>query len=243
MSKTIFRTVKNPDNPFVMIDKRPIENPKLSWKSKGLLTYLMSRPDNWIVRFRDLVKRSTDGPHAVRAAVRELREAGHIVVEVEREGGKVVRWTYAVYEEPLRGFQQVEKQEVENRTLSNTKSTTKKDYTKKGDILDGMLEAEREAKIRGMDKVEETLCRLDRAFRATFARSTRSQSIARFIMAREKEGESLDAFVQWAKRDEFNASRTYEYAEFPEKIRTRWPQAFAAKGTPQPKSADGSFYG
>ena len=63
--KTIFRVKKNADNPFVMIDRRPIENPKLSWKAKGILAYLLSRPDNWVVRLGDLVKHSPDGAFSV----------------------------------------------------------------------------------------------------------------------------------------------------------------------------------
>ncbi len=126
-AQTIFRVEKNPDNPFVMIDRRPIENPKLSWKAKGLLAYLLSRPDNWIVRFRDLVNRSPDGAHTVRAAMKELRAAGHVKVLAEREKGRVLQWTYTIHESPDGDFQQVEKQQVENRTLNNNnKSLTKK---------------------------------------------------------------------------------------------------------------------
>jgi hypothetical protein len=123
--KTIFRVAKNKDNPFVMIDRRVIENPSLSWKAKGLLAYLLSRPDDWVVRFRDLVNRSPDGGHTVRAAMKELRRAGHVQVEAEREGGRVKQWVYTVHESPDDDFQQVEKQQVENRTHTNTKNTNK----------------------------------------------------------------------------------------------------------------------
>lgn len=122
-AKTIFRVEKNADNPFVMIDRRVIENPKLSWKAKGLLAYLLSRPDNWVVRFGDLAKRAPDGGHTVRAAMKELKTAGHVKVVAERENGRVKQWTYTVFESPISpdvDFQQVEKQDVENRTLNDT---------------------------------------------------------------------------------------------------------------------------
>lgn len=128
--KTIFRVAKNADNPFVMIDRRPIENPKLSWKAKGLLAYLISRPDDWVVRFRDLVNRSPDGGHTVRGAMKELKAAGHVQVIAERDGGRVKRWIYEVYELPPDvEFQQVEKQQVENRTLNKNKSLPKRKRT------------------------------------------------------------------------------------------------------------------
>lgn len=129
MSKTIFRVEKNKDNPFVMIDRRPIENPKLSWRAKGVLTYLISRPDNWTVRLGDLVKRSTDGSAAIRKAVRELRDAGHIVYNIQRENGRIKQWILQVHEVPilLSDFQQVEIQQVVNRTVNDTDSINKND--------------------------------------------------------------------------------------------------------------------
>src|SRR3990170_6856055 len=101
MSKTIFRVKKDPNNPYVMIDKRPIENCDLSWKSKGVLSYLLSRPDDWVVRLADLLQRSPDGSYAVRQAIKELRKAGHMKVKMVREDGHVKEWVYEVYELPL----------------------------------------------------------------------------------------------------------------------------------------------
>jgi hypothetical protein len=124
--KTVFRVAKNADNPFVMIDRRPIENPALSWKAKGILAYLLSRPDDWVIRFKDLVNRSTDGGHMVRAAMKELKAAGHIKVTTEREGGRITRWVYQVYEIPLVENQEVEKQQVKKRASTNKKVVTKK---------------------------------------------------------------------------------------------------------------------
>jgi hypothetical protein len=138
-AQTIFRVEKNSENPFVMIDRRAIENPKLSWKAKGLLAYLLSRPDDWVVRFRDLAKRAPDGAHTIRVAMKELRAAGHVEVITEREGGRIVNWIYKIHEVPDGGFQQVEiqeveKQQVENRTF-NKKDSTKNNSTKKKLII------------------------------------------------------------------------------------------------------------
>jgi hypothetical protein len=121
--RTIFKIEHNSDNPYVILDKRPIENPSMSWKAKGLLAYLISRPDKWIVRMGDLIKRSTDGEHATRAAIQELIDAGHIVRETVRQGGRFESWTMKVYEQPFCGFPQVEKPQVENLAHSNIESS------------------------------------------------------------------------------------------------------------------------
>lgn len=81
------------------------------------------------------------------------------------------------------------------------------------------------------DEVETLLSQLDREFHTSFARTPKSQSVARFVLGQIKKGESLDRFMAWAKRDEFNASRLYEYAEQPDKIRTRWAQAFVKESS------------
>lgn len=100
--KSIIRTVKNSENPFVMIQRAIFENPELSWKAKGLLGYLLSRPDNWSVRVADLVNRSTDGRDACYSALKELGDAGYITKhESESEGGRFAGFDYVVHESPV----------------------------------------------------------------------------------------------------------------------------------------------
>lgn len=97
---TIFRVMKNKDNPYVMVDRRPIDNPRLSYKAKGILTYLLSRPDGWEVNVPDLVNHGIDGPAAIRTGLKELRAAGHIKYNPHREGGYIKKWVIEVYEVP-----------------------------------------------------------------------------------------------------------------------------------------------
>jgi hypothetical protein len=90
--KNIIRVDKT-KNPFAQIDRRIFENENLSWKAKGLLAYLLSRPDDWRVIMGDLVKRSTDGADAVRTALGELQKAGHARLEQLRGEGGVLAGT------------------------------------------------------------------------------------------------------------------------------------------------------
>lgn len=125
---TIFRVVKSKDNPYVMIDRRPIENTTLSFKAKGILTYLLSRPDGWEVSVADLIKRGTDGEKAVRAGLKELKDAGHMKYTTSRKAGRITGWLIEVFEVPDADFVQVENLQVENAgqvlsTLSNKKKT------------------------------------------------------------------------------------------------------------------------
>lgn len=122
---TIYRVVKNKNNPYVMIDRRPVDNPKLSFKAKGILVYLLSRPDGWEVSVADLIKHGTDGEAAVRSGLKELKEAGHMRYTQSRNAGRITGWLIEVFEVPSPDcdFQEVEKQHVENqRQLINIKN-------------------------------------------------------------------------------------------------------------------------
>ena len=141
---TIYRVVKNKDNPFVMIDRRPIDNPKLSYKAKGILTYLMSRPDGWEVSVADLIKHATDGEGGVRSGLKELKLAGHMKYTVSRKQGRITGWLIEVFEVPISPdcqFQdvekpQVEKQDVENRTqVLSILSSTDINHKNEDDVL------------------------------------------------------------------------------------------------------------
>jgi hypothetical protein len=99
--KTIFRAKHDPNNPYVSINRNPITDPLLSYKAKGILAYLLSRPDGWEVNVPDLVNHSTDGPASVRTGLKELRAAGHIHYNTQREGGYIRKWVVEVYEIPV----------------------------------------------------------------------------------------------------------------------------------------------
>lgn len=95
------RVVKR-KNPFIQIDRQPIEDSRLSWKATGLMTYFVSKPDNWEFRMDHIIKSKTDGEKSVRSGINELKEAGYIVRVAFRKDGKVKDYEFFVYEEPVK---------------------------------------------------------------------------------------------------------------------------------------------
>ena len=71
-----------------VVAKKMLADPRLSWKAKGILSYLLGHSDDWEVRTEDLVNRSIDGRDAVYSALNELRKAGYAKLEVVRSKGK-----------------------------------------------------------------------------------------------------------------------------------------------------------
>ena len=136
MSETIFRIQKNADNPFVMIDKNVFEDTSLSFKAKGILGYLLSRPNDWTLIIADIQKRSTDGKDSVKNGIDELIERGYIVkTEQPRQAGKFATCDYVVYEKPINtgvnrcGKTVTDKPQRLNR--HGKSATTNKDITNK----------------------------------------------------------------------------------------------------------------
>ena len=75
MSNTIIRAPRR--HRFVVMDQRAVEDDRLSWAARGLLCYLLSRPDDWKVLVNDLRKRGNLGRDGIYRLLRELRTVGY----------------------------------------------------------------------------------------------------------------------------------------------------------------------
>ena len=134
MDKSIIRTVKNAENPFVMIDRRIFENDGLSLKAKGLLGYLLSRPDNWTICMADLVKRTKDGKASVRSAIEELENCGYVTKVQLRDGNLFNGYEYTVHELPLNPVNSTVDRKMENHISVNQKKENQKSDTNNNDF-------------------------------------------------------------------------------------------------------------
>lgn len=134
MDKSIIRTVKNAENPFVMIDRRIFENDGLSLKAKGLLGYLLSRPDNWTICMADLVNRTKDGKASVRSAMEELENCGYVTKVQLRDGNLFNGYEYTVHELPLKPVNSTVDRKMENQKSVNQKKENQKSDTNNNDF-------------------------------------------------------------------------------------------------------------
>ncbi|MDR0475640.1 MAG: hypothetical protein LBH43_18455 [Treponema sp.] len=86
---------------FFQMNNEPIQDPSLTWAARGLLAYLLSLPENWEVRLRDLILRSgADGRRKTDTALKELIAAGYVVKDQGKNYRRHTRYT--VYETPRR---------------------------------------------------------------------------------------------------------------------------------------------
>ncbi len=95
--------IKKRTNPYLQIDKTPIEDENLSWRARGMLAYLIGRPSNWEISVNQLTKASdSDGRRAVQSTLKELEEAEYLVRYPYRnpETGLMDGWRSMVFETP-----------------------------------------------------------------------------------------------------------------------------------------------
>jgi hypothetical protein len=89
-------------NPYMVVDVTPFRDTRLSWKAKGLMTYFLDKPENWTFYLEHIFNQAPDGEKAVRSGIKELMKFGYIVRVAFRDGRKVAKWEFLVYEQPVK---------------------------------------------------------------------------------------------------------------------------------------------
>lgn len=93
----IFRAKQK--NNFTIVPNKTINDSGLSLRSKGLLLYLLSKPDNWNVSLEQLASVCSEGRGALRSSISELLEAGYLERERTRDNkGQMSGYNYNVYD-------------------------------------------------------------------------------------------------------------------------------------------------
>jgi uncharacterized phage protein (TIGR02220 family) len=131
MGNTKFYRKKMSDN-FTTISNDLIKNRELSWKARGILTYILSLPDDWDINLEELAKHSDkDGVDSFRSGWKELQDKGYVNRErIRNEAGKIVSYATFISDSPYMDFPHMEKPHMakphmaqphmENPTLLNT---------------------------------------------------------------------------------------------------------------------------
>ena len=95
----VFRVEKN--RGYTVMSNHHLRNKDLSLKAKGLLSQMLSLPEDWDFTLKGLSLINREQIDAIRAAVRELEQAGYIVRSRERDGqGRLRGADYLIYEQP-----------------------------------------------------------------------------------------------------------------------------------------------
>ena len=95
----VFRIERTRD--YTVMSNHHLRNGNLSLKAKGLLSMMLSLPDDWNYTTRGLAKICKEGVDAIGGALRELEQAGYIVRHQLRDAqGRISDTEYVIYEQP-----------------------------------------------------------------------------------------------------------------------------------------------
>ena len=95
----VFRVQKTQN--YTIMSNHHLRNKALSLKAKGLLSLMLSLPEDWDYTTRGLASICKEGVDGIRATVRELENAGYIIRRrVRDQSGQVRSMEYTVFEQP-----------------------------------------------------------------------------------------------------------------------------------------------
>lgn len=95
----IYRVERTRD--YTVMSNYHLKDRELSLKAKGLLSMILSLPDEWNYTLRGLAAISKEGVDAIGSTVRELEKAGYIIRrQLRGEKGRISDTEYTIYEQP-----------------------------------------------------------------------------------------------------------------------------------------------
>ena len=199
--KTEFMRVEKTKN-YSVISNEFIRRKDLSWKAKGILTYILTLPDDWVININEIMTHATEGEKAFRSGWKELKDAGYVnrYPVRDKESNKITHWETVIRESvDTKGFYpltqnvqvqnvQVQKVQVQNDKLQSTYIT--KDLSKQNteSNKDTMSSSDEHDRIPYSEIVEY----LNEKTKSNFKSS--SKDTRKHIRARYNEGFNLDDF-------------------------------------------------
>ena len=112
----VFRIDKTRD--YTVMSNHHLRNTELSLKAKGLLSLMLSLPENWDYTTKGLAAICKDGIDSISSCIRELEKHGYIIRErMRNEKGQLTTIEYTILEQPKSTPPEQEKPVQENPVL------------------------------------------------------------------------------------------------------------------------------
>ncbi len=108
---------------YTVMSNYHLQDKNISFKAKGLLSFMLSLLEDWDYSLAGLVSISKENTKAIRTILNELKENGYLVIEQTRGDKGYYKYNYIIYEQPI--------------TLEKAKDNpdTQKGYAVEGDAV------------------------------------------------------------------------------------------------------------
>lgn len=114
----VFRVEKTKD--YTVMANHHLRNTELSLKAKGLLSLMLSLPDNWDYTTKGLSCICKDGIDSINATIKELETSGYLIRRrIRNDKGQLTTTEYIIFEKPQKLDTTDAPPKRENPTLDN----------------------------------------------------------------------------------------------------------------------------
>lgn len=130
---SVFRIEKT--NNYTVMSNYHLREREMSLKAKGLLSLMLSLPNDWDYTIEGLVTICKENETAIKSTLKELKDFGYLeILKVQNQKGQF-EYQYNIYEKPQSKKPELENLGVENPSVENQgQLNTNKQNTKKEDI-------------------------------------------------------------------------------------------------------------
>ena len=159
----VFRVHKNEN--YTVLSNYHFKEKAMSLKAKGLLSLMLSLPENWDYSAAGLVTLSKDGKDSVNAALKELEKFGYLRrTQAIDARGKFSGYNYEIFEQPIEAAEELktgkpttDKPFAENPSTEKTTTENPQQLSIK-ELSTKKLNTKKQDKIDKIDKSDVALC-------------------------------------------------------------------------------------
>lgn len=128
---TVFRVEKKSN--YTIISNLHLQDKALSLKAKGMLTLMLSLPEDWDMTLKGLVALSNDGTDSVRSTIKELEEHGYLSRSRGRNArGQMLCTEYTIHEKST--LTENTEHNAENNQVGKSDVDVSRDQVGKSDV-------------------------------------------------------------------------------------------------------------
>lgn len=126
----VFRVNKNKE--YVTMSKYHFKERNMSLKAKGLLSEMLSLPDDWDYSVLGLSEINLESRNSINSILNELETFGYLKRTRNYVNGKIASWNYDIYEKPLYlKNEDIENEDIENLDIGNEAQLNNKELSNK----------------------------------------------------------------------------------------------------------------
>lgn len=197
LTRNIMRVNKNKN--YTVMSNYHLRDVKLSWKAKGIHSYILSLPDDWRIILTHLETMATDGERSMRSGLKELYNLNYWQKYPVYQDGKIVQWVTEIYEEPFE-----KKDKIKSVSLKDGKKITAYEHT--GNTSIELLCVSVDVGIEEVDNVHVEKDKL------LSTNSTKDLSFSNNSFNQSKENERMNEYKQIISKIDLESFREYSGA-------------------------------